>query len=1477
MTIWSSNSTSDAFPPVPARPVSGRWPRRVMALVVTTCLMTLALVVLPATAQAATPTVALTAAVTPGNPAVAFTATVGSNAVGDTAYLCFGDEAPVLCDAATAGTAVDMTTATAVGGAAVSHTYAKEGTFSAVLYEVSGTTVTASSPSAVVVTIDGTAQLTATATGLTAVLDGSASTAAVATDTWWACFGEHLACSATAPDLSGTVGVNGPPLNKVSHIYAKPSAAAGYPAGYPASLTVVGTAVSSTVSLPVLVNFPDPTAILTADSVTGTGILPVIFYGNQSSVSTGDSWGFCFGDVPGCSATTPDQSGSISGATPTVALTGTHTYLPGNYTAALWVSKPGSTTSTATLAITVGNPVAAPDGTCALSGIIRTCDLYAKANGTVTAGPDTIKFWGFTTSDTATPVLGGPTLIATEGEKLAFTVHNQLDPRAGNVAITVPSLAGAPDLIGVATGAAGGSGSFTLTRPGTYVYEAGLTSGGARQVAMGLSGMLIVRPSVVLTSANSAHCAYDGAVNVDCLANKDTRNYYDREKVVKVDELDAAFTADPFGSDTGDYHPTNYFVDGVAYDSAKAALDPAAPAFNAAVNSVRLDASPGDSVLLRYADLGLREHSMNLLNLVQTETARDANVLPNVTVQSTEFLNAGQTADTFLVIPPGAVTGTRYPLYDAGMHLNNGATGGLGGLYTYLNVVNGTSAADIGPVGTAASVVPTFTGSVPNIDNGQVPTLTVAATFKAQTAGASVSSVQWSLDVPSPDSLWQPSGAAIPAGSATATVPFTIDRSTLTQQLGIEPDRIFGEHTIWLQAMDSNGKVGPVVGASFSLAMRDAVISTLAINPQVTNGTTRSNQFPVASTKISAPSNEVNVPASVIYVNSTAGFPGTCDTGGCLITVATTIADGPAQGDLVYQTFTYTGLGANTQPNGPSFNGVRIVTPVPRNTYLFDAGNTVALDVVPAGYIALNATATSSLPGWVVEGAQACVVYAPGAVPGPADQVESKCNPGNKKVVTELNVNAVDSLVAVNGFLPPPRLPDGINNAANFWVMVRALEGPDGTDCIATAVACRYSPWLYYHPVTTTTTTTRDLAQDNIPVVSTLGFPSRGQLTATTTAHQIATVNYYGINPTRLLTNNGGAVPGTLATGTLVTGSAAGPDTYQTLTLVKAGPQTTLLSATPNPNNGFDAAAGNLGLFDSFDVQATATSKWAAIALAEAFVAPTSRARGAAAPALRRCSVKPNIPAGCVIFGQGAEMAPADGLWGNSSSKVVTAFLPLSLLQGMPDGLVRVWVHAKDIAGNWGPFEAVDLMLDRTAPILDSATNTAPAGAATTTTAAATLPMVGTSPTLALTSVTGFPRSGGFVAVTTSTGVQVLTYTGITAKTLTGVTGGTAATIAAGAPVAAFTGTASVRTHDVNSTATGLVSSGVASAEWFVGPDPGPGNGTKAVTIPVALPPSKNSPTVLTFSITGLPVGKTVSIRVVDAAGNWSAVTTVVM
>ena len=215
-------------------------------------------------------------------------------------------------------------------------------------------------------------------------------------------------------------------------------------------------------------------------------------------------------------------------------------------------------------------------------------------------------------------------------------------------------------------------------------------------------------------------------------------------------------------------------------------------------------------MLLRYADLGLREHSINLMDVQQTETARDANLLQGTHTQNTEFLNAGETADTFVTIPADATKGTQYPLLDAGFHLNNGAAGGLGGMYTYLDVINGLDATNRGPAGTAADATPIFSNASSGVDNGQIPDIHVTASFTPQPPStAPVAKVQWALDgVPGAAVPWDGADAS-PAGAPTASFDFTIPANLMDQALlGAEPDRIFGDHTIWLQAIDSAGMPG---------------------------------------------------------------------------------------------------------------------------------------------------------------------------------------------------------------------------------------------------------------------------------------------------------------------------------------------------------------------------------------------------------------------------------------------------------------------------------------------------------------------------------------------------------------------------------------------------------------------------------------------------------------------------------------------
>ena len=48
--------------------------------------------------------------------------------------------------------------------------------------------------------------------------------------------------------------------------------------------------------------------------------------------------------------------------------------------------------------------------------------------------------------------------------------------------------------------------------------------------------------------------------------------------------------------------------------------------------------------------------------------------------------------------------------------------------------------------------------------------------------------------------------------------------------------------------------------------------------------------------------------------------------------------------------------------------------------------------------------------------------------------------------------------------------------------------------------------------------------------------------------------------------------------------------------------------------------------------------------------------------------------------------------------------IPISQIIGLADGTHHVYVHGEDAAGNWGTPFAVDLKVDKTAPVLGALT-----------------------------------------------------------------------------------------------------------------------------------------------------------------------------
>ena len=133
---------------------------------------------------------------------------------------------------------------------------------------------------------------------------------------------------------------------------------------------------------------------------------------------------------------------------------------------------------------------------CTRTGTAATCDLWAMT-GTATLLGVPVPIWGFSPTGAAgTATAPGPVLVVNQGDSVTVTLHNTL-PQA--VSLAFPGQPAAAFTAGLGTTAGAGTGqsqtySFTAGRAGTFVYEAGHTGNGARQVAMGLAGALVVLP-----------------------------------------------------------------------------------------------------------------------------------------------------------------------------------------------------------------------------------------------------------------------------------------------------------------------------------------------------------------------------------------------------------------------------------------------------------------------------------------------------------------------------------------------------------------------------------------------------------------------------------------------------------------------------------------------------------------------------------------------------------------------------------------------------------------------------------------------------------------------------------------------------------------------------------------------------------------------------------------------------------------------
>jgi hypothetical protein len=148
-----------------------------------------------------------------------------------------------------------------------------------------------------------------------------------------------------------------------------------------------------------------------------------------------------------------------------------------------------------------------------------------------------------------------------------------------------------------------------------------------------------------------------------------------------------------------------------------------------------------------------------------------------------------------------------------------------------------------------------------------------------------------------------------------------------------------------------------------------------------------------------------------------------------------------------------------------------------------------------------------------------------------------------------------------------------------------------------------------------------------------------------------------------------------------------GPPLDIELPIDVTGPAVDAASVGPNPTNGVLADKSHPG---NLLISTQITDKDAGGALqsrltdAEAFLDPKV----------------PN-PAG----GTGMQMLPVDGKL-DSTGEAFYGMIPLTQVKALADGTHHVYVRGQDAAGNWGPLFAVNLVVDKTVPVLGALTAT---------------------------------------------------------------------------------------------------------------------------------------------------------------------------
>jgi FtsP/CotA-like multicopper oxidase with cupredoxin domain len=441
-------------------------------------------------------------------------------------------------------------------------------------------------------------------------------------------------------------------------------------------------------------------------------------------------------------------------------------------------------------------------------------DLYAVTGSTNLPGlANPVTVWGYNTSNTPVTKPGGPVLVVNQGDSVSITLHNTLTEQTALLLqgqSMTPDLVGADPLVGTKTY------TFTAGKPGTFLYEAGLLPNAQHQVAMGLYGALVVRPTGAPLQAYAS-----------------SATAFDTEQVLVLSELDTALntSGNPAAFDVRNYSPKYYLINGEAYPD----TDP-------------ISGIAGDDILLRYVNAGLQAHAMSTLGLSQRIIGQDGQASAFGRTVVAETIATGQTLDVIVTIPSSPAA--QYPVYDASLFLRNNTGGGtftgLGGMLTMINV--GTPALLGDTMGPSASSL----NLSPNPSNASADVIVTANISDVATGNSSILGAEFYVDTT----------AGSPTGMTASDSVFNLATESVTGMIPVATLTILspGPHTIYVHGQDSAGNWG-----SFQ---------TIVLTVDTTPAAAGTLHFSTAGTTTSGPGGVGASSGDIYYFNGSAFDPG---------------------------------------------------------------------------------------------------------------------------------------------------------------------------------------------------------------------------------------------------------------------------------------------------------------------------------------------------------------------------------------------------------------------------------------------------------------------------------------------------------------------------------------------------------------------------------------------------------------------------